>query len=64
MTITGMKKAKPESAKPMTGLSVAAALASGAARILPLVKLPVWMETELAQAIMAEASRHQQGGQN
>lgn len=64
MTITGMKKTKPEHAKPLLGTSLAAALADGAARILPLVKLPVWMEAELAQAIMIEAARQSQAEHN
>jgi len=64
MTITGMKKTKTEFAKPTLGTNVAAALASGAARILPHVKLPVWMETELAQAAMAESARQPHRGQH
>ena len=57
MTITGMNNNKPEHGKRLNGPSVTAALACGASRILPHVKLPVWIEMELAQSAMDEASR-------
>ena len=57
MTIKGMKKTRPGINKTANDANVTAALANGAARILPHVKLPMWMEMELAQALLTEGPR-------